>query len=340
MAKGAGQKRKILLIYQYLVKNSDEEHVVTLEMLQKMLLEHEIKAERKGLYDDLHTLEEFGVDLVRQKGRKAGYYIASRDFELPELKLLMDIIQSARFLTPKKSTSLVTKLSGLCSVHQAKQLRNRAVRYSHTKSENESIYYAIDHLYSAIAQNLQVSFRYMRWKLDFSAQNPMVQCDNKVQPRCISPWALLWSDENYYLIGFDAENGGIRHYRVDRMREIEILSEERQGKTLFEAENEGYIQKTFGMFRGDDECVRLLCENDLIGVMIERFGKNIMPIPYVQDTGKFTFYVRVAISDPFYGWLCGFNGKVCILAPENVRKESIMYLESLQESWKSALSDN
>ena len=286
---------------------------------------YEITAERKSVYADIEAIRELGIDVIGEKiGRDFYYYVVSRDFELAELKLLVDAIQSSKFITEKKSSQLIKKLQGLVSVHEAKQLQRQLYVSGGTKTINEGIYYNVDTLHNAILTNCKITFQYFQWNVKKEME---LRRDGEFYK--VSPWALLWEDENYYLIAFDSAYNEIRHYRVDKMLEISSVKESREGKEYFEKFNLAeYGKKNFGMFAGEEETVKLEVHNRLIGVILDRFGTEVMIIP--ADENHFRVNVKVSVSNQFFGWLFGLGSDVRILAPENVKeklKEEIKRIE-------------
>lgn len=325
MPKGTNQKLKLIYIIKYLLENTDEGHKVTMADILGYLESYEITAERKSVYADIEAIRELGIDVIGEKiGRDFYYYVVSRDFELAELKLLVDAIQSSKFITEKKSSELIKKLQGLVSVHEAKQLQRQLYVSGGTKTINEGIYYNVDTLHNAILTNSKITFRYFQWNV-----KKEMELRRGGELYKVSPWALLWEDENYYLIAFDSIYNEIRHYRVDKMLEISSLKESREGKEYFEKFNLAeYGKKNFGMFAGEEETVKLEVHNRLIGVILDRFGTEVMIIP--ADENHFRVNVKVSVSNQFFGWLFGLGSDVRILAPENVKeklKEEIKRIE-------------
>ena len=247
MAKSENQKLKLFYIMQMLSEHTDEEHVLGTQEIITKLAEHDISAERKSIYDDMARLADFGFDIMQKKGKSGGYYLASRDFELAELKLLVDAVQASRFMTAKKSRELIKKLEKLASRHQAVQLQRQVFVVGRVKTENEKIYYNVDTIYRAIDENVKISFTYLEWSLS-KELTPRREGEKYM----VSPWALIWEDENYYLAAYDVKAGGIRHYRVDKMGDVALLSEKREGKEQYEKLNPAeYTKQTFGMFGGE-----------------------------------------------------------------------------------------
>ena len=310
MAKKSNQKAKLLVLYQVLLKKGDEDRPISTPELIEVLEREGIPAERKSVYTDMETLQDLGVDVQLRKGRGGGWFIGERDFELPELKLLVDAVQSSRFISRKKSEALIAKLSALTSEHQAKQLRRQVYVDRRVKTENESVYYAIDRLHAAIAAGRVVTFQYF----DYNAHREKV-FRREGKRYVVSPYGLIWSDENYYLVGWEQGGSGLRHYRVDRIHALTVTSLPREGdascKNFDLAE---YGQKHFHMFSGREAKVRLRCENRFVNVMLDRFGQEAMLIPDGKD--HFTLTVDAVVSPQFYGWLFGLGDGVRLTAPE------------------------
>lgn len=317
------QKMKTLYLMQILLERTDEAHRMTAGELAAALQEYGIQAERKSIYADIEALQQFGIDIVQQKGSCAGYYVANRKFELPELKLLVDTVQSSKFITAKKSEELIRKLEGLTSKYEAQQLQRNVFLYHRPKTGNEAIYYNVDKIHCALHSNVQISFQYAEWTV-----KKELRLKKGGALYVVSPWSLTWDDENYYLIAYDERADTIKHYRVDKMQKISVLDAERVGREQFmDFDLAAFAKKTFGMYGGRDETVTLVCHNSLIGVMLDRFGQDVPLVP-VDETH---FYVKplVAVSPQFYGWLTGLGEKVQISAPEQVRMEFQAYLEGI-----------
>ncbi len=325
MAKSYNQKMKILYLLRLFMERSDENHVLTMGDLLEELARYGISAERKSVYDDLEALRLFGLDIVYTRREPSGYYLASRRFELPELKLLVDAVQSCKFLTRKKSDQLIKKLESLTSTYEAGQLARQVFVANRIKTMNETIYYNVDKIHSAISANVRIRFQYFQWTVEKTTH---LKKDGASYD--ISPWALTWDDENYYMVGYDSETDMIKHYRVDKMLSIQLTAKERQGKQVFaDFDLASYIKKTFGMFGGEEKEMELECENRLIGVMIDRFGKEA-PIRPVDDS-HFSIRIRVAVSGPFYGWLCGLGPGVSVRKPLEEARAYRDYLRGLLE---------
>lgn len=323
MAKTRNQKAKILYLLKLFQEETDEEHPISRKEIEERLADIGIHAERKSLYDDIETLKNFGLDIAYRKERPEGYYLAEREFELPELKLLVDAVQSSRFITEKKSDILIRKIEKLTSRYEAGKLQRQVVVADRIKAMNESIYYNVDKLHTAIAQNRQITFRYFEWTV--SREIRMKKNGGNYR---VSPWALTWDNENYYLIGYDMDADLIKHFRVDRMLHIELLELKREGREEFgRFDLARYTKRTFGMFGGNEETVRIRFHNRYVGVVMDRFGKNVS----LRPDGEEHFIVRaeVAVSEQFYGWLTGLGRDVRLLSPQSVVEEYKSLLEDL-----------
>lgn len=311
--KGENQKLKMLYLVKLFSEETDDDHALTMPEIISRLADYGVNADRKTLYQDFAMLREYGLDIIaEQNGRSYLYYLGSRDFELPELKLLVDAVQSSRFITDRKSQELIKKLESLVSRHQGKQLHRQVVIAGRVKTMNESIYYNVDKLHAAIGEDRQIKFKYYDWDL-----NKEMQARYNGRWYTLSPWALTWDDEKYYLVAFDSKHESILHYRVDKMKYIEILDARREGKTEFRSfDLPHYAQSMFGMFGGEEMKVTLEAENYMIGILIDRFGKDIIIAP-VSDT-RFRTTVTVAVSKHFLGWIMSLGGDISIVAPEPV----------------------
>ncbi len=318
------QKLKPLYIRDYLLRYSDEAHPVTLREILDWLRSQGVNAERKSVYDDLEALRQYGVDVVRtQAGRYAAYFIGERTFQLPELKLLADSVQSSRFITRKKTASLIRKIESLGSVHQARQLQRQVLVADRIKQMNESIYYNVDEIHSGISQNRQIRFRYFRYTVrktkEYRRGGSWYQ---------VSPYALTWDNENYYLVAYDEANRGIRHYRVDKMERIKVTEEEREGQAAFKALDMGnYSRSVFGMFSGETVPVTLRFSDELVGAVLDRLGQDAVLTPEGEKAFRVT--AEVAVSPQFFAWVFGFGTDARILGPEEVRVRMGEYTEAV-----------
>lgn len=328
MAKSYNQKMKILYLMQAFLERTDDSHVVSMQEILEILEAHGIRAERKSIYDDIEALRVYGLDIVYRKEPLSGYYLASHNFELPEVKLLVDVVQSSKFITERKSAELIKKLEGLTSRYEAQQLQRQVFVANRIKTMNESIYYNVDKIHGAILLDVKIAFQYFEWTVE-----KQMHLKRSGEGYCISPWALTWADENYYLIGYDEQADMVKHYRVDKMLSIEITEEKRVGEQHFADFNTAsFAKKTFGMFGGEEQELCLEFENRFVGVVIDRFGKDITIRK--RDEAHFSVRVKVVVSPQFFGWLSGLGTGVRIAAPQNVQQEYRQFLQKLLEQYQ------
>jgi len=310
-----------------LLTETDESHPIKMEDIISRLAELDIYVERKTIYDDIKTLQDFGIDIILDKKKSFGYYVATRDFELPELKLLADAVQSSRFITQKKTLQLIKKLEGLISKHEAGKLRRQIYVQNRIKNMNESIYYNIDSLHEAIAEGKKVSFKYFYYDI---YKKPIYQRNGGIF--IVSPAALSWFEENYYLIGILDGQEGLRHFRIDRMSNAETLDELRD-PAVKDFKLADYTKKIFGMYGGDEINVKLRMHNRLAHTVIDRFGKDIILIPDGNEHFIITFLV--AISPVFCAWIFQFGDRCEVLSPqsfkESLKSQAIAFLERLKD---------
>lgn len=317
MARSSKQKQKLLYLQKLMLEKTDEEHGLTVNEIIDALAKDDISAERRALYEDLEILETFGLDICKVRTNTVRYYVGSRDFQIAELKLLVDAIQSSKFITRKKSLELIEKLGHLVSVNEAAQLRREVYVTNRVKTPNEQIYYNVDKLYNAIARNKKISFKYYRWEVNPSHDGEKIIKTARKNGALyvVSPWALCWDDENYYLIAFDSAAQTIKHYRVDKMEKISLLEEQRDGGAQFDAFNPArYAKSVFSMFGGEEAEVTLSVDNALVGVIVDRFGSDV----YIVRDGdeRFRVTVPVVLSPHFYAWVFGLGSGVKILSPK------------------------
>lgn len=330
MPKSPNQKLKLLYIMRLLLEQSDENHPVSISEIIKYLNSFDIAAERKSIYADIESLRLFGMDILQQRGPGGGYYVVGRYFELPELKLLVDSVQSSKFITYSKTLSLIKKIEGLASVHEARMLHRQVYVKKRIKSMNESIYYNVDEIHNGISQDCKIRFKYF----EYSLSKERIYRHGKEYYYVISPFALTYDDDNYYMIGYDGENGIIKHFRVDKMTDISVVPEKRNGHDCFRNfDLSEYFKIHFGMFTGKAEKVTLEFANSLIGAAIDRFGMDTVIVP--SDDGHFRITADVAVSPQFFGWLCGFGNEVRIVSPTNVVKQMQEHISSIEMLYRN-----
>ena len=328
MPKGANSKLKLYYLAQIMLERTDEDHYITMPDIMAALGEYDITADRKTIYADLRDLEQLGIEVEGETvGNRYHYHVISRTFEVAELKLLVDAIQSSKFITERKTNTLIRKLEKLVSKYDAMKLQRQVYVSGRIKTMNESIYYTIDAIHHAISENKKIKFQYFQWNV-----KKEMELRHEGAYYHISPWGLSWDDENYYLVGYDSEAGKIKHYRVDKMLRIRMTEEEREGREHFkELDMADYSKKSFGMFGGKEQRVKLLVDNSMAGVIIDRFGKDLMMIP--AGDNQFTVNVDVHVSGQFLGWIISLGEGVKIVAPEEVLEMMQKEIERLSRQY-------
>lgn len=328
MAKSSNQKLKLLYLLKTLDEKTDEENTMTINDMIAELDRYGINAERKSIYDDLEALRHYGLDIASRKSKTTDYFVASRLFELPELKLLVDAVQCSKFVTHKKSNELIKKIESLASYRQAQSLQRQVYVSNRVKTINESIYYNVDRLHAAIAENKKVSFKYFDY--DIKKEKSFRKNGEKY---LVSPYALSWDDENYYLITFSTKYNDFTHYRVDRMTDIDLIDEERDplpDREHFDIAE--YTKKVFNMFGGEEVMVQLQFDNLLVNAVIDRFGKDV--VIGKMDESSFYIWIKVAVSSTFFAWVSQFGNKVKILSPVSVLEQYKLHLSGILDQYQ------
>jgi predicted DNA-binding transcriptional regulator YafY len=322
MARGNNQKLKLLYLSKIFKEKTDDEHYLTMPQIISELNKYGIDANRKSVYDDIEALNVFGIEILKERiGPQTFYHCGNRDFEIAELKFLVDAIQSSKFITVKKTRELIKKLESMVSTYDAKLLEREVFVAGRIKNMDETIYYSIDAVHTAISEGHMIRFRYFGWNTKGEKE---YRHDGRIYE--ISPWALCWDDENYYMIGFDAESEKLKHYRVDKMSNIEVTGKRRKGTTAFKNQDKAvYTKKRFRMFDGKEQTVTLKCKNYLSNVIVDQFGSDVRMRP--ADDDHFTVNVDVAVSYQFFGWIIALGGDAVITKPAEVKEE----LETLLE---------
>lgn len=332
-ARISPQRLRTLYVMQILLRYSDESHSISSNEIVRHLKDYGVSAERKAIYTDIDILVKFGLDI--ETIPNVGYYVNSRKFELAELKLLVDAVQSSKFITQKASRNLIRKLESLTSEQNAVQLQRQVFIRNRLKSGNTSIYYNVDKIHEAISLDQQISFKYCQWT---TKKRLSMKKDGALY--IVSPWALTWSSENYYLVGCIETDkiAEVRHFRVDKMKNIALLEVSRIGREVFEGfDLPAFAKKTFGMYGGHDYMVTLNCSNDLVGVIIDRFGREVPIIPDGED--RFETKVLVAVSPQFFGWITGIGSGVRIAGPNEVVREYYEYLRELMGQYEPTVEN-
>ena len=328
MSRGTNQKFKFTYLMKIMQEKTDDEHSLTMPQIMEELEKYDVTAERKSIYADFQDMtDKFGVEIIKEQiGRETYYHVGAREFELAEVKLLIDAIQSSKFITQTKSRELITKIKSFVSEHQAKQLQRQVYINDRVKTMNESVYYNVDDIHTAINQNKKIRFKYYKWDIN-----------KKLVPRhngdwfVVSPWALTWDDENYYMVAFDNLDHKIKHYRVDKMMRISIEGEKRDGKEAFNNfDMAEYSKATFGMYQGKKTKVKIRLANYMCGVFIDRFGKDIIFLPIDEEHSE--VYVDVNVSPQFFGWIFGLGKDVKVTGPSEVVEQLKEYARAFLEN--------
>ncbi len=326
MPRSENQQMRPLYILDYLTKESNEEHPVPTQNIIAMLERNNIKAERKTIYSDMERLVNYGFDIIYRKGKPNGWFVASGKFEIAELKLLVDAVQASKFITLQKSKDLIAKLSSFVSRHDAGILNRQVYIADRVKAHNETIYIGIDNIHTAIAEKLKIRFLYCEWNLNKELQP---KHDGKIYT--VTPLALQWDDENYYLIANDEDAGKIKHFRVDKIKNISVTNEKGSRCEDFdEVDLASYARQNFGMYGAEVKRITLSCSNQMIGVVIDRFGKDVIIIK--ETNSRFKATVSVAVSPQFFGWLAAFAGEINIIGPSNVVDEYKAHIKKITDS--------
>ena len=313
MSRGTNQKFKLSYLSRIMLEKTDDEHSLTMPQIMAELEKYDVTAERKSVYQDFQDMDKLGIEIIKEQiGRETYYHVGSREFELAEVKLLIDVIQSSKFITQTKSRELITKIKKFVSEYQARQLQRQVFINDRVKNMNESVYYNVDDIYTAINDNRKIRFKYYKW----SIEKKLIARHNG-DWFVVSPWALTWNDENYYLVAFDDLDNKIKHYRVDKMMRISVEEEMREGKEIFKNfDMAAYSKATFGMYSGKKTRVHIQFPNNMCGVFIDRFGKEVSFRKVDEDNSSVA--VDVAISPQFFGWIFSLGREVKVVGPDEV----------------------
>lgn len=318
-------KARLLYVLKLLEQYSDEEHPLsTADLLSMLVDQYGISTHRITLKTDIETLQSFGVDIEVINSSQNKYYISSRQFEIPELKLLIDAVESSKFITEKKSEVLVSKLTSLVSEHQAKQLKRNLCTTDRIKPDNELIYYIVDAINEAINTGKKISFLYFEYNVKKEKK-----LKNGGKPYVLSPYSLIWNGDFYYVVGYSEKHKDVCVFRVDRILKSPTILDKDAVPQPEDFNIADYTKSVFQMY-GSEECeVTLRCENSLMKYIIERFGEDVQTMAY--DMTSFRTIVEVELSPTFYSWVFTFGGKVQILTPEHAKNEYREMLKSALE---------
>ena len=335
MPKNPNQKQKILYIMKFFLERTDEEYGVTVADIIDYLDGCGIAAERKSIYSDIETLRDFGMDIVKTKvGKISLFSLVSREFETQELKLLVDAVQCSKFITQKKSRELIKKIESLTSENQAKELHRQVIVANRVKTSNEEIYRNIDSINRAINHKRKISFYYTQWQVSRTGVRKVIRVRRHDGQRyLLTPKALTWDDENYYLIAYDADAGILKHFRVDKMEDI-VVQEQRADsvKAVDQFDLAAYTKQVFGMYGGELVNVRLRFDDSLIGVVVDRFSDKVFISP--NSDGTFTVATEVMLSPQFFGWLFSFGDQARIVSPKSAKEKFTSYLDEVRDVYR------
>ena len=334
MPKNPKQKQKLLYIMKFFMEKTDDDYGVTVADIIEYLDSYEIVAERKSIYNDIECLRDFGMDIVKTKvGKISLFSLVSRDFTLEEIKLLIDAVQSSKFITVKKSRDLIRKIETLTSENQAKELHRQVIVANRVKNSNEDIYRNIDSINRAINNKRKISFYYTQWAVSRTGAKKIVRVRRHDGKRyLLTPKALTWDDENYYLIAYDKEAEKLKHFRVDKMEDIAVEETRADStKAVDKFDLAVYTKQVFGMYGGETVSVKLRFDDSLIGVVVDRFSDRVFIQPH--GDGTFTMSAEVMLSPQFFGWLFSFGDKVQITSPKSAKQEFNAYLDSVKAQY-------
>ncbi|WP_405345625.1 helix-turn-helix transcriptional regulator [Ruminococcus sp.] len=334
MPKNPKQKQKLLYIMKFFMEKTDDDYGVTVADIIEYLDSYEIVAERKSIYNDIECLRDFGMDIVKTKvGKISLFSLVSREFTLEEIKLLIDAVQSSKFITLKKSRDLIRKIETLTSENQAKELHRQVIVANRVKNSNEDIYRNIDSINRAINNKRKISFYYTQWAVSRTGAKKIVRVRRHDGKRyLLTPKALTWDDENYYLIAYDKEAEKLKHFRVDKMEDIAVEETRADStKAVDKFDLAVYTKQVFGMYGGETVSVKLRFDDSLIGVVVDRFSDRVFIQPH--GDGTFTMSAEVMLSPQFFGWLFSFGDKVQITSPKSAKQDFNAYLDSVKAQY-------
>lgn len=317
MAVSGNSKLKILYLMQILWQKTDEEHILSANELCDELSKHGIDCERKSIYTDIDLLTKFGLDIIHTRSPKSGYFLAERTFQLPELRLMMDAVQAANFITPNKTKQLLKKIESMASDSQSKRLAGQIYIDNRVKATNEEIYYNIDVLNKAIQTGHQVEFQYFKRKL-----TGRMTFESEEKRFVVNPYALIWSNDHYYLVSNYPKYQNLMHTRIDRMKKVKVLdtfsrrfSEVSHYKRHFDAAD--YAKKLFNMYSGEEETVELLCRREILEEILDRVGPEV-PLKAESEL-YFTVKFPAVVSDGLASWILQYGDKITVSAPESLK---------------------
>lgn len=327
MAKSVNQKQKLFRLFEILMRETDDEHGISMKEIIRQLDECGIKAERKSIYDDFAVLENLGYPVLRISGKPTTYTLECRPFDLPELKMLVDAVQVSKFITGRKSREIISRL-GMFAGRKSYELSRQVYVEDRAKTENSATIYTIDEIHRAINEKKRLTFKYF----DYNSKKEVVYRHGGRLYE-VSPCTLIWNDENYYLVAYDSETDLIKNYRVDKMKNARMIDEPRStAKKVVDFDPSDYSQKIFGMYGGREELVTVEFEERLASVVIDRFGHDIT---FIKTDFGFKVTLKVMVSPTFFAWILGFGESARIISPESVRCELGERLTAMLKYYKN-----
>lgn len=324
MAKRENQKLKLFRLLEILIRETDENHGISMTEIISRLQEYGVSAERKSIYDDFLILESIGFSVSYLPTRPPRYKLDNKIFELAELKLLVDAVQSSKFITAKKSRELIEKLQAFASIYEGRELSRQVYVEDRIKTQNNATIYSIDAIHSAINDGKRLNFKYFDYD---GEKNKILRHGGEIYD--VSPYALLWDDEKYYLVAYDEKNGLVKNFRVDKMQDTTV-SENTSTERKKEFNPADYSRKIFGMYGGIEELVTLECKDALAGVVMDRFGSDTV---FIKTDFGFKISHRVLVSPTFFAWVLEFGTDMRIISPEDVKNNFISYIRKIAENY-------
>jgi len=327
MPRSENQKHKLIRLLQILMRETDEESGLTVNEIISRLAEYGINAERKSIYNDFIALEEIGFSVIKLYGNPPEYTLGERIFELAELKMLVDAVESSKFITAEKSRDIIEKLRIFAGKSGAGELSRQVYVEDRVKTENSGVLYTVDSIHRAINESKQIEFAYF----DYTANKKKVLRHGGEKYK-VSPKSLVWSEENYYLVAYDERAGLLKNFRVDKMQKTEI-SEDFCSLVAdsYKLNPADYSRKIFGMYGGREELVTIEARERLAGVIIDRFGTS--PTFIKTDFG-FRVSLKVMVSPTFFSWVMGFGADMRIISPSYVREQMINTLREISKNYE------
>lgn len=328
--KSESKKLVPLYLIELFTQRTDKNHYIEIKDIISFLRQKKIFVDRRTIYAAISILNSTGFEIESIKGNgKCKYYLSKRAFTTAELKFLVDAIAASRFLTETKSKELIDKVKAMASDFDNELLNRNTLLSNRVKSMDETIqvFNNLDQLHKAINNNNQITFQYYHYQTD----KKLYASDKKY---IVSPYAVSLNNDNYYMIAFDSASQSLRHYRIDKMKYIRITDVAREGAEHFKGFNIAeYSKKTFNMYKGTENTVTFACDNSLVGVFIDRFGKDVSIRPDINNDKQFIVHANINVSPQFFGWVCGLGKSITILSPQSVIEDFKNFLTDIQMNY-------